>query len=101
MQKSIKLSTYAVLYVATPHQGGEGVRLAQIITRVISVVSYTNPKLLAYLESNSAWLQGLQEEYNSISLDFETFFYETFEMAVPIIGRILVRGQPTLLSPHL
>lgn len=101
MQKSIKLSTYGVLFLATPHQGGEGVHLAQIMTRVFSVVSYTNPKLLEQVQRHSTWLQDLQARYNSISGDFETvFFYETYEMALPVLGRVLVR-RPRFLPPFL
>jgi hypothetical protein len=97
IQKSIKLSTHAALFVATPHQGGEGVHLAEIMRRVFSVASYTNPKLLEQVQRHSAWLQDLQARYNAISRDLETvFFYETYEMAVPVFGRILVRRPPAL-----
>jgi hypothetical protein len=102
MQKSVKLSTHAALFLATPHQGGEGLHLAEIMRRVYSVSSYTNPKLLEQVYRHSAWLQDLQARYNSISRDLETvFFYETYEMAAAVIGRILVRRFPFLPLPRL
>ncbi|KAK1753768.1 hypothetical protein QBC47DRAFT_47883 [Echria macrotheca] len=104
MQKSIQLSTSAVLFLATPHQGGEGVHLAQIMTRVLSVVSYTNPKLLDQVQQHSEWLQDLQSRYNSISGDFDSvFFYETYEMAIDVAGvnvrRLLVVPKFSAVIP--
>lgn len=91
-QKAVKLSTYAVLFLGTPHQGGQGVSIAQAITRVMSVFSYTNSKLLGRMEQNSDWLSDLQTRYNAISQDFQTvYYYETKEMPVPVLGRLLVR----------
>ncbi|KAM7211655.1 P-loop containing nucleoside triphosphate hydrolase protein [Rhypophila decipiens] len=89
--KYIKISTGGVFYLATPHQGGQGVSLAKILTRAYSIFSYTNPKLLAKIAPNSEWLQSLQSSYNSISHQFDTtFFYETWPMTVPLLGRLLV-----------
>ncbi|KAF4462762.1 eukaryotic translation initiation factor 3 [Fusarium albosuccineum] len=82
--RSIKLSTYAIFFLGTPHQGGQGVSLMQMITRVMSPVTHTNPKLLNRIAPNSEWLQDLQSRYNSISQDFKTtYFYETHKMPVP------------------
>lgn len=79
------------MYLGTPHQGGEGVSLAKIVAHAISAFAYTNQRLLSRIERHSEWLQDLQSRYNSISGDFETvFFYETFEMPVPLLGRLLV-----------
>ena len=90
-QKSIKLSTYAVLFFGTPHQGGNGVSLVEILTSILSTVTHTNQKLLAKTKLHSEWLQNQQSDFNAISQDFETvFFYETLEMPLPV-GRLLVR----------
>ncbi|OHF04061.1 pfs domain-containing protein, partial [Colletotrichum orchidophilum] len=90
-QKSVKLSTYAVLFLGTPHQGGQGVELAQLFTKVLSVFSHTNNKLLQRMKPNSDWLFDLQERYNAISQDFKTvFYYETLKMPVPLLGSLLV-----------
>ncbi|KAK4206917.1 P-loop containing nucleoside triphosphate hydrolase protein [Rhypophila decipiens] len=98
--KYIKISTGGVFYLATPHQGGQGVSLAQIVTRAYSVFSYTNPKLLAKIAPNSEWLQSLQSSYNSISHQFDTtFFYETWPMTVPLLGRLLVVPKFSAVVP--
>lgn len=90
-QKAVKLSTYAVLFLGTPHQGGQGVSIAQAVTKVLSVISHTNSKLLGRLEPNSDWLIDLQTRYNAISQDFRTvYYYETKEMPVLGLGRLLV-----------
>lgn len=90
-QKSIKLSTSAVLFLGTPHQGGKAVDLAEVLTRVLSTVTYTNKKLLERVKPDSEWLHELQYRYNSISHDFETiYFYETQKMPIPVKGPTLV-----------
>lgn len=99
-QKAVKLSTYAVLFLGTPHQGGQGVTIARAITNVLSLVSHTNRKLLGQMELHSDFLDYLQTRYKAISQDFETvYFYETREMPVPGLGRLLVRythGEPVV-----
>ncbi|KAM7189943.1 P-loop containing nucleoside triphosphate hydrolase protein [Rhypophila sp. PSN 637] len=98
--KYIKISTGGVFYLATPHQGGQGVSLAQIVTRAYSVFSHTNPKLLAKIAPNSEWLQSLQSSYNSTSHQFDTtFFYETRPMTVPLLGRLLVVPKFSAVVP--
>lgn len=90
-EKSIKLSTFAILYFGTPHQGGQGVGLAKIVARASSALAHTNRKLLDQVEPHAEFLQDLQSHFNSISNDFATiFFYETWEMPIPLIGRLLV-----------
>lgn len=89
--KAVQLSTSAVLFLGTPHQGGSGVELAKVFTRALSAITYTNSNLLKRLTPNSEWLFDLQDRYNSVSGDFETIcFYELHEMPVLGIGRVLV-----------
>ncbi|KAK7424846.1 hypothetical protein QQZ08_008476 [Neonectria magnoliae] len=89
-QKSIKLSTYAVFFLGTPHQGGNGVSIAKFFTNAMSAVSFTNSKLWERMRPNSEWLQDLQYRYNTISQDFETtYFYEMYKMKVFGLGQIL------------
>ncbi|KAH9233426.1 hypothetical protein K456DRAFT_1785964, partial [Colletotrichum gloeosporioides 23] len=90
-QKSVKLSTYAVFFIGTPHQGAEGVDLAQILTKVLSLFSNTNVTPLKDLKRNSDRLVELQRQYNAISHEFKTvFYYETRQIPIPLIGRRLV-----------
>ena len=98
-QKSIILSTYGVLYFGTPHQGGEGVPLAQIMIRILSLASFTNPKLLSQIGKHSEWVQDLQSRYNAVCENIAAvFFYETEPMPILKFGRLLVRSILWLFS---
>ncbi|KAF5588729.1 Pfs domain protein [Fusarium subglutinans] len=97
--KAIQLSTYAVIFLGTPHQGGEGIPLAQVLRQISSIVSYTNKKILSKMERNSEWLQELQSDYNAISQEFETiFFYETIKMDVGIMSLLIVPKHSAVIS---
>ncbi|KAF4489644.1 hypothetical protein CGGC5_v004165 [Colletotrichum fructicola Nara gc5] len=90
-QKSIELSTYAVMFLGTPHRGSEGARLAKVLTTILSIFSHTNIKPLHQMESDGEWVEELQERYNSISKNFKTvFFYETLAMPIPFGSTIVV-----------
>ncbi|CCF34156.1 pfs domain-containing protein [Colletotrichum higginsianum] len=90
-QMSIKLSTHAVLFLGTPHQGGQGVSIAEIVTKLMATFTYTNKRLIEQIKPNSEWLQDFQSRYNAISQEFKTvFFYETKPMSVPVLGYLLI-----------
>lgn len=92
-QKLIKTSTFAVLFMGTPHQGGEGLTILDAVTRVLSLVSYTNLALIEKIKPNSDWLRDLQERYSAISRDFRTVCgYELRGTYTPARGRLLVRA---------
>lgn len=95
-QKSIELSTYAVMFLGTPHRGSEGARLAKVLTTILSIFSHTNIKPLHQMESDGEWVEELQERYNSISKNFKTvFFYETLAMPIPF-GSTIVSSIDTI-----
>ncbi|CAF3451038.1 unnamed protein product [Fusarium graminearum] len=97
--KAIKLSTYAVVFLGTPHQGGEGIPLVEVLCRISSIVSHTNTKILSKMERNSEWLQGLQSDYNAISQDIETiFFYETLKMDIGMKNLLIVPKHSAIIS---
>ncbi|KAF5246377.1 hypothetical protein FANTH_6893 [Fusarium anthophilum] len=97
--KAIKLSTYAVMFLGTPHQGGEGIPLAEVLRQISSITSYTNKKILNKMERNSEWLQELQLDYNAISHEFKTiFFYETMKMDVGIMSLLIVPKHSAVIS---
>lgn len=82
-QTAIKLSTYGILFLGTPHQGGEGVDRLKILVSLLSHFTQTNHKIIDRIMPNSEWLQEHQSAYNSISQEFETvFFYETWKMPI-------------------
>jgi hypothetical protein len=90
--RSIKLSTHGILFMGTPHQGGNGVQLGRILANLASLVVAANDGLLKHLERDSEWLQQQLGQYASISNDFVTK-YAFEEYATPtLLGRkIMVR----------
>ena len=105
--KAIKLSTYGVNFVGTPHQGGNGVFLASVLHKVLSAGGHTNQNTLQHLDMHSEWLQKEQRDYLSISGDFETIcYYETYETLLPGNFHELVRrpryigGAPAEIIPR-
>jgi hypothetical protein len=77
--RSIKLSTYGIMFMGTPHQGGSGVALGRLIVNVASVFVAADDRLLRHQERDSEWLQQQLGQYGPISGDFVTkFAYETY-----------------------
>jgi hypothetical protein len=92
--KSIKTSTYGIMFMGTPHQGGEGVTWGKTLVNVASIFVKTNDKLLNILERDSEALQQQLGQYAPISGDFETkFAFET--NATP-----LALGQAMIVVPR-
>ncbi|KAF1974669.1 hypothetical protein BU23DRAFT_567462 [Bimuria novae-zelandiae CBS 107.79] len=88
--RSIKLSTYGVMFMGTPHQGGNGVALGRLMVNVASVFVAADDRLLRHLERDSESLQQQLRQYAPISRDFVTkFAFE--EYATPtVLGRSMV-----------
>jgi len=81
-----------VIFIGTPHQGGEGISLAQVISRALTLAPgvHTNRQMPDALERYSPWLQTLQDQFNSISPDVRIIcYYEQLETRTPV-GRLLV-----------
>ncbi|CAN9179325.1 unnamed protein product [Alternaria alternata] len=72
--RSIKLSTYGVMFMSTPHQGGNGVALGRLIVNVASAFVVADDLLLRHLERDSESLQQQLRQYAPISRDFVTKF---------------------------
>ena len=85
--KAIKLSTYGISFVGTPHQGGNGVGLGKVVLDVLSAVKHTNKNVVGHLAKHSEFLQHQQSQYLAISGDFETVcFYETYKTHLRGVG---------------
>ncbi|KAL6712927.1 hypothetical protein ACLMJK_009482 [Lecanora helva] len=91
-QKSVKLSTYGVVFMGTPHQGVDGVHFGQMLLDIGSVVMKTDDRVMKNLQSNSEWLQQQLGQYGQISNDFVTkFAYEIYKTPLPLgSGRLIV-----------
>ncbi|MCJ1245931.1 hypothetical protein MMC30_003135 [Trapelia coarctata] len=76
--KDIKLSTYGIMFMGTPHQGGEDTSLGSKVLTVASIYYNTNKNLLRHLERDSGQVASLLLEYQGMQGDFDTkFTYET------------------------
>ena len=88
------VSTYGILFMGTPHQGGEGVTWGILATNLASVFAKTNREILEHLAKNSEWLEHQQALFLPISNKFETiYFYETHPTPLPVGGSLLVCSQ--------
>lgn len=89
--RSIKLSTYGVLFMGTPHQGGNGVQIGELMLNVASIFGTTNNRVLQHLERDSEWLQQQLGQYAPISRDFVTkFAYEILPTPIALGRTIMV-----------
>ncbi|KPA35367.1 hypothetical protein FLAG1_11934 [Fusarium langsethiae] len=99
-QRSIKLSTYGILFMGTPHQGGNGVQLGRILANVASVFVATDDRLFKHLERDSEWLLQQLGQYGPISGEFVTkFAYEEYQTSVAPGKRILVVPRASAVVP--
>lgn len=77
--------------MGTPHQGGNGVQLGQVMVNLGSILMTTNDKLLQHLERDSEMLQQQAGQYAPISADFVTkFAYETYTTRTALGNKTLV-----------
>ncbi|MCJ1271049.1 hypothetical protein MMC22_010948 [Lobaria immixta] len=98
--RSIKLSTYGILFMGTPHQGGGGVCLGELMLNVASIFMTADDKILKHLERDSEWLQQQLGQYAPISGDFVTkFAYEMFPTPIALGRSITVVPQASAVVP--
>ena len=92
--RSIKISTCGIIFLGTPHQGGNGVAWGERLLTVASVFVHTNTKIIDNLRQNSELLQHQLEQYAPISRDFITkFAYETYPTPLLVGPALLVSGS--------
>ena len=84
--------------MGTPHQGGSGVQLGQLLVNVASLFVPANDQLLQHLERDSEWLQQQLGQYGPISGDFVTkFAYEEYKTPT-VLGHTIMVGISSLFS---
>ena len=77
--------------MGTPHQGGSGVRLGELVLKVASIFVTADDKILKHLERDSEWLQQQLGQYSPISRDFVTkFAYEMFPTPLALGKTVMV-----------
>ncbi|KAG8779610.1 hypothetical protein FRC16_003375 [Serendipita sp. 398] len=92
--RDIYVSTFAILFFGTPHSGANGVPLAELMGRMLSVYMHTNDLVLKDLGRDSSELEDIQRMYLPASNRINTiFFYE--EYRTPIFG-----GMEKLIVPR-
>ena len=90
-RRHIKVSTYGILFMGTPHQGGEGVTWGILARNLASIFVNTNKEILEHLASNSEWLEYQQALFLPISNLFDTTcFYETYPTPLSGGGALVV-----------
>jgi hypothetical protein len=91
---AIKLSTYGLIFLGTPHQGGEGVAWGERLVTIASIYVQKNEILLQHLQRDSEWLQQQLNQYLGISDEFVTrFAYETLPTAIALRKSIIIRTR--------
>jgi len=92
-QRSIKISTYGIVFMGTPHQGGNGVQLGKLLVNVASLFVAADDRILKHLERDSEWLQQQLGQYGPISGDFVTkFAFEEYKTPTALGHSIMVRA---------
>lgn len=79
------MSTYAILFFGTPHQGSDITCWGKLALRVSSIKYETNDRLIRHLDSQSESIETGLGDFASLATSIKTkYFYETFP--TPIIG---------------
>jgi hypothetical protein len=86
--RSVKLSTYGILFMGSPHQGAAGVYLGELLLRIASIFIATDRKAVKHIQLGSEWLEQQLQQYAPISQDFVTkFAYETLPTTTIAMGK--------------
>ncbi|CAH0021637.1 unnamed protein product [Clonostachys rhizophaga] len=97
--RSITLSTHAIIYMSTPHQGGNGAQLGQMLANIASVFVPADDHLIRHLRQDSEWLKHLSKGYGRICDEFVTkFAYEEYETPT-VLGHSLMVVPRTSAVP--
>jgi hypothetical protein len=100
--RSIKLSTYGIIFMGTPHQGGNGVAFGNLLANIASVFVPADDRLLRHLERDSEWLQQQLGQYGPISSEFVTkFAYEEYPTPTVLGHSVMVSLQCLLIGSIL
>ena len=77
--------------MGTPHQGGSGVALGELLVNVASIFVKADDKILQHLERDSEYLQQQLGQYAPISSGFVTkFAYEVYPTPIAFGKAVMV-----------
>ncbi|RYP46151.1 hypothetical protein DL768_007626 [Monosporascus sp. mg162] len=98
--RSVKVATHGIIFMGTPHQGGNGVQLGRLLANVASLFVAADNRILQHLERDSEWLQQQLGQYGPISGDFITkFAYEEYETPTAFGHKIMVVPRASAVVP--
>lgn len=95
--RSIKVSTYGVIFLGTPHMGANAARwgkMAEMLVRMVTTKSWvdSNDALIHALGTNSETLQNITDSFVGLSMQFRMFFFwEELKTHIPGMTRDVVR----------
>jgi len=80
--------------MGTPHQGGSGVALGELLVKVASIFVKADDKILQHLKENSQYLQQQLGQYAPISSNFVTkFAYEVYPTPIAFGKAVIVSTE--------
>ncbi|KAL9131006.1 MAG: hypothetical protein Q9217_000948 [Psora testacea] len=98
--RSIKTSTYGIMFMGTPHQGSSSAQIGELLVNVASVFVAADDRLIKHLEESSEWLQQQLQQYGPISGEFVTkFAYEEYKTPTVMGHSILVVQRYSAVVP--
>ncbi|KAH7117266.1 hypothetical protein B0J13DRAFT_458367, partial [Dactylonectria estremocensis] len=96
----VKVSTYGIIFLGTPHQGAKGAQLGRVLANIASLFVAANDRLLKPLERDSEWLQQQLGQFGPISRDFVTkFAYEAYETPTVLGRKVMVVPKASAVVP--
>lgn len=95
---AIAVSTYGIVFMGTPHQGGNGVAVGKALVTMASLFVKADDKILKVLERDSQLLHTQLGQFATISSQFATkFAFETFPTPTVFGNTLIVRELATAL----
>ncbi|KAH7150509.1 P-loop containing nucleoside triphosphate hydrolase protein [Dactylonectria estremocensis] len=98
--RSIKVSTHGIIFMGTPHWGGNNVALGQLLTSIASIFMEADDRILQHLQRDSEWLQQQLGQYGPISNEFVTkYAYEEYETNTKLGHKMMVVPRSSAVVP--
>ncbi|KAF8243164.1 hypothetical protein K440DRAFT_614045 [Wilcoxina mikolae CBS 423.85] len=94
--RSIKVSTYGIIFLGTPHMGANLARwgkMAEMLVRMVTTKSWvdSNDALIHALGTNSETLQNITDSFVGLSTQFRMFFFwEELKTHIPGMTRDVI-----------
>ena len=98
----IKIATFGIIFLGTPHRGSPQARLGQIVANVARIAFKTQSNVLESLKSNSNELDTLSEEFSNLHGTLKIVScYEQKKTKISIFKKLMVGMEPKSLRHSL